>query len=95
MTCKSNIIRSAFGIKVCSAWDNASYSCADELQRGIICMTRNVILFGVYVNCQTPRDELKWVRNAAEEDTVVLASRRGMVVCIACNNDKVQCSFCN
>jgi hypothetical protein len=45
--------------------------------------------------CQTPGDELKWVRNAAEEDTVALASRRGMVVCIACNNDKVQCSFCN
>jgi hypothetical protein len=29
------------------------------------------------------------VRNAAEEDTVALASQRGMVVCIGCNDDKV------
>ena len=38
---------------------------------------------------QTPGDELKWVRNAAEEDTVALASQRGMVVCVGCNEDKV------
>lgn len=39
---------------------------------------------------QTPGDELKWVRNAAEEDTVALASQRGMVVCVGCNDDKVR-----
>lgn len=38
----------------------------------------------------TPGDELKWVRNAAEEDTVALASQRGMVVCIGCNDDKLR-----
>lgn len=38
---------------------------------------------------QTPGDELKWVRNAAEEDTVALASQRGMVVCVGCSEDKV------
>lgn len=38
----------------------------------------------------TPGDELKWVRNAAEEDTVALASQRGMVVCIGCDDDKLR-----
>lgn len=53
-------------------------------------MAYNVIGFVILVeNGQTPGDELKWVRNAAEEDTVALGSQRGMVVCISCNDDKV------
>jgi len=38
----------------------------------------------------TPGDELKWVRNATDQDTITLASRRGMVVCIACKDDKLR-----
>jgi hypothetical protein len=38
---------------------------------------------------QVPGDELRWVRRAAEEDTVAIGSQRGMVVCISCDNNKV------
>lgn len=37
-----------------------------------------------------PGDELRWVRRAAEEDTVAIGSQRGMVVCISCDNNKLR-----
>ena len=50
---------------------------------------RSLTLSSDVLGMQTPGDELKWVRNATDEDTITLASHRGMVVCIACKDDKV------
>jgi hypothetical protein len=50
---------------------------------------RSLTLSSDVLGLQTPGDELKWVRNATDQDTITLASRRGMVVCIACKDDKV------
>lgn len=51
--------------------------------------SRSLTLSSDVLGMQTPGDELKWVRNATDEDTITLASLRGMVICIACKDDKV------
>lgn len=64
---------------------NKSFVCPHRL----LSLKFPILLLDAMKRWQTPGDELKWVRNAAEEDTVALASQRGMVVCIGCDDDKV------
>ncbi|CAM6095059.1 unnamed protein product [Calypogeia fissa] len=37
-----------------------------------------------------PGDELRWVRQAHEEDEIVISSEGGMLVRVSCNNDKLR-----
>lgn len=42
---------------------------------------------------QVPGDELRWVRQALEEDEIAITSQGGMLVRVSCNNDKVIFKF--